>query len=124
MRFRSVFSTAILAVLIFFVLNSASATAQSVASGTIEGTVTDSTGGVVVGATVDLRNPITGFHQTTTSDSAGAFRFTNIPFNPYHLQVTQQGFNPFSQDVSVRTTVPLSVNAMLSIAGVTASVSV
>jgi Carboxypeptidase regulatory-like domain len=124
MRFRSAFSTSVLAVLIFFVLNLASATAQSVASGTIEGTVTDSTGGVVVGATVDLRNPITGFQQTTTTDSAGAFRFTNIPFNPYHLQVTQQGFNPFSQDVSVRTTVPLSINAMLSIAGVTASVSV
>jgi hypothetical protein len=56
--------------------------AQSVASGTIEGTVVDSTGGVIVGAMVELRNPITGFEQTALTDSIGAFRFTNIPFNP------------------------------------------
>src|SRR5215510_11978011 len=53
--------------------------AQSVASGTIEGTVVDSTGAVVIGAMVELRNPITGFQQTAVTDSMGAFRFTNIP---------------------------------------------
>src|ERR1041384_2790185 len=74
--------------------------AQSVASGTIEGTVVDSTGAVIIGARVELQNPITGFEQTAVTDSMGAFRFTNIPFNPYHLQVSQQGFASTAQDLN------------------------
>ena len=98
--------------------------AQSVASGTIEGTVVDPTGGVVVGATVEIRNPITGFQQMVLTDASGMFRFTNIPFNPYHLQVTQQGFSPAAQDVNVRATVPISVKITLAVAGLTEAVSV
>jgi hypothetical protein len=92
--------------------------AQSVASGTIEGTVVDASGGVVVGAMVEIRNPITGFQQTITTDSMGAFRLTNVPFNPYHLQVTQAGFEAAAQDINVRSTVTVSVKVMLSVAGV------
>src|SRR5439155_26403764 len=61
---------------------------------------------------------------TTTTDSMGAFRFTNIPFNPYHLQVTQTGFAPSAQDVNIRSTVPVPVKVVLSVAGITESVSV
>ena len=53
---------------------------QSVASGTIEGSVVDPTGAVVVGASVEIRNPLTGFVQTAVTDGMGLFRFTNIPF--------------------------------------------
>src|SRR5947207_6302111 len=98
--------------------------AQSVASGTVEGTVVDSTGAIVVGAMVEIRNPITGFEQTAVTDSMGAFRFTNIPFNPYHLQVTQTGFAASAQDVNIRSTVPVPVKVVLSVAGITESVSV
>src|SRR5262249_33817032 len=91
--------------------------AQSVASGTIEGTVVDSTGAVVVGAMVELRNPITGFEQTAVTDSIGAFRFTNIPFNPYHLQVSQPGFALAAQDVNVRSAVTVP-KVTLSVAGI------
>jgi hypothetical protein len=101
-----------------------SVSAQSVASGTIEGTVVDPTGAVVVGAMVEIRNPITGFQQTAVTDSMGAFRFTNIPFNPYHVQITQQGFSPAAQDVNVRSAVPVPIKIMLAVATVTESVSV
>src|ERR1041384_997149 len=93
-----------------------SISAQSVASGTIEGTVVDPTGAVVVGAMVEIRNPLTGFQQMAVTDSSGTFRFTNIPFNPYHVQVTQQGFAPAAQDVNVRSTVPIPVKIALSVA--------
>ncbi len=56
--------------------------AQSLVSGTVDGTIVDPTGAVVVGATVEIRNPITGFQQTAMTDSMGMFRFTNVPFNP------------------------------------------
>jgi hypothetical protein len=98
--------------------------AQSVASGTIEGTVVDSTGAIIVGARVEIRNPITGFVQTALTDSNGAFRFTNIPFNPYHLQVVQQGFAPASQDVNIRSAVTVPVKVMLSVAGISETVQV
>ena len=101
-----------------------SLSAQSVASGTIEGTVVDPTGAVVVGAMVEIRNPITGFQQTAVTDSMGAFRFTNIPFNPYHVQVAQQGFATAAQDVNVRSTVPVPVKITLSVASVAETVSV
>jgi hypothetical protein len=45
------------------------ASAQSVASGTIEGAVVGSSGGVVVGTTVDITNPLTGFQQTAVTDA-------------------------------------------------------
>src|SRR5690242_14303660 len=57
-------------------------------SGTVEGIVKDPTGAAVSGATVTIYNPVSHYNQSTTSNSAGAFRFTNVPFNPYHMTVT------------------------------------
>ncbi|HEY2383095.1 MAG TPA: TonB-dependent receptor [Terriglobia bacterium] len=98
--------------------------AQSVASGTIEGTVTDPTGGVIIGAMVELQNPVTGFKQMTMTDASGMFRFTNIPFNNYHLQVMQDAFSPAAQDVSVRTAVTVPVKVTMTLAGVSQEVQV
>ena len=100
------------------------ASAQSVASGTVEGTVVDPTGGVVSGARVEIRNPISRFSQATTTDSSGMFRFTNLPFNPYHLEVTQPGFGVATEDISVRTPVPVLIKVTLAVAGVTQEVNV
>src|SRR5262245_26403039 len=125
MRFSIQSSVHVMALSLFCVLfPTGAASAQSVASGTIEGTVVDQTEAVVVGAMVEIRNPITGFQQTAMTDSMGTFRFTNIPFNPYHVQVTQQGFSPSAQDVSVRTTVPITLKFRLTVAGPTLAVSV
>src|SRR5437867_2402198 len=98
--------------------------AQSVASGTVEGSVTDPSGGVVAGANVEIRNPLTGFRQTAKTDSSGMFRFTNVPFNRYHIEATQSGFAVAAQDVNVRTTVPVTIMMKLALAGVTESVTV
>jgi Carboxypeptidase regulatory-like domain len=103
---------------------SISATAQSVASGTVEGTVTDPTGAVVVGTSVTIRNPITGYQQTTTTDPSGTFRFNNVPFNNYHMEAIQPGFAPAQQDVNVRSLVPVSVKFALVVGNVSETVSV
>src|SRR5262245_12833471 len=101
-----------------------SAVPQSVASGTVEGTVTDPSGAVVAGATVEIRNPLTGYMQMSMTDSMGVFRFTNLPFNNYHVEVMQTGFETAAQDVTVRSAVPISVKLSLSVAGITQAVSV
>ena len=93
-------------------------------SGSINGTVLDSTGAVVPNAKVEIRNSVSGFDRSTTSDSSGAFQFTNIPFNPYHLSVSAAGFNAYAQDVEPRSAVPLNVQITLQVAGSTTQVTV
>ena len=58
-RNRTFFNVILLCVLV--VVAARTARSQSVASGTVEGTVTDPSGSVIVGAKVDMKNPITGY---------------------------------------------------------------
>jgi hypothetical protein len=98
--------------------------AQSAGSSTIQGVVTDPTGAVVTDATVEIKNPVSGFERSAKTDDTGAFSFSNVPFNPYHLMVIAPGFAPLTQDVEVRSTVPLNLKLSLEVAGATASVTV
>jgi hypothetical protein len=91
------------------------AAAQTGSSGTIEGVVKDPSGAAVVNATVEIKDPVSGYLKTTNTNSEGAFRFTNVPLNPYHMTVTATGFAPFVQDVEVRSAVPAKVEADLKI---------
>src|SRR5271169_4986944 len=91
------------------------ASAQMGNSGTIEGVVKDPSGAVVPAAAVQIGNPVSGYAHTTTTDSNGAFRFTNVPFNPYHLSINAAGFDAYSQDVEVRSTVPTTVQISLKV---------
>ncbi len=50
-------------------------------AGTLQGTVKDPTGGVMVAVGVDLSNPVSGFKRTATTDAAGKFIFHNLPPN-------------------------------------------
>ena len=85
-------------------------------SGTIEGTVKDPQGAVVPNATVEMHNAVSHFERSTATDRGGRFRFSNIPFNPYHLLVTVSGFAPFEQEVDVRSLVGVSLTVNLKIA--------
>ena len=93
-------------------------------AGSIEGTVKDQTGASINNATVELTYAVTGFTRATTTDSDGAFRFTNVPFNPYHMTVSVKGFAPLAQDVEVRSSVPTKVEISLQIATESTSILV
>ena len=93
-------------------------------SASISGTVTDPTGAVVPKATVEIHNPVSEFDRTTTTDTSGNFSFSNVPFNPYHLTVNLSGFNTYSQDVDLRSSVGTSLKISLTLAGATSSVTV
>ena len=110
---------------VFLLAFSFHAYAQSGGSSTsLTGTVVDPTGAVVPNAVVEIRNPVSGFERTATTDSAGKFSIPNIPFNPYHLTVTGPGFSPYSQDVDVRSIVPVTVSITLEIKGSSETVTV
>jgi hypothetical protein len=93
-------------------------------SGTVKGTVLDPSGAILRGAVVDLQNPVSGYQRTTTTDEAGRFEFTNVPFNPYHLSVSAPSFQAAQQDVTVRTSVPIDLKLTLAIATATSQVTI
>jgi len=97
---------------------------QSGSSGSITGVVTDPSGAVVRDATVEARNPVSGFSRTTSTDASGKFTIPNVPFNPYHLTIAGTGFAPYSSDIEVRSTVPVALSVTLKIGGSSERVTV
>jgi hypothetical protein len=93
-------------------------------AGTVQGTVKDPTGAVMAAVDVSLHNPVSGFRRDGKTDAAGRFVFRNLPPNPYHLEVTAEGFQPSARDVEVRTSVPIEVDVTLSVSGGVTSVEV
>lgn len=93
-------------------------------AGTVQGTVKDPTGGVMVAVAVDISNPVSGFKRSTTTDAAGRFVFRNLLPSVYHVAVTAQGFQPLEKDVAVRSAVPIDLDLSLTLEGATASVEV
>ncbi len=100
----------------FYVAIGGSAFAQSAGNSTsVIGTVADPSGAVVPNASVEIRNPVSRFERTATTDDAGRFAIPNVPFNPYHLTARSQGFAPHTQDIDVRSVVPVNVNIGLKL---------
>jgi outer membrane receptor protein involved in Fe transport len=64
-----------------------------VTGATISGTITDASGGVIVGAGISVRNTATGIIRNTTADSAGFYTVPNLVPGPYELKVTARGFS-------------------------------
>jgi hypothetical protein len=100
------------------------AKAQSTGNSMVTGTVVDPSGAVVVGARVEMRNPVSGLSRSAITDTAGKFSISNVPFNPYHLTVTAKGFSSYAQDVDVRSIVPVNLNIGLTVTGSSESVTV
>jgi outer membrane receptor protein involved in Fe transport len=60
--------------------------------GTILGTVTDSTGLPVTGATVAVKNKDTGLERTTQTSEDGSYAVTELPIGTYAVTISQNGF--------------------------------
>jgi hypothetical protein len=81
---------------------------------TLEGTVTDPSGGVVPAATVTITNEATGVTQTGTTTTAGYYRFPALPGGLYTVKVTLQGFKTWSREhVRLESTQTRAVNVAL-----------
>src|SRR5215475_3375794 len=78
--------------------------------GRIRGTVTDSSGGAIAGATVQLINEATHSTREVQTSSTGEYIFIEVPVSTYELQVSQTGFKKLS-----RKGVPLNLNEVVSV---------
>src|SRR5579863_8666685 len=91
--------------------------AQS-ATSSLRGTITDSKGLVVAGATATLSNEATGFSRTTHSDDQGTYQFLEIPPSSYVLTVTASGFATTKREnVVLQVSSPATVNMTLQVQG-------
>jgi hypothetical protein len=89
--------------------------AQSIVTGAVSGTITDPSGAVIVGATVNLKNSATSEVLTTTSTSGGIFQFTLLKPGSYTVTVTQTGFKSSTQPVEVLLGQTASANVKLEL---------
>src|SRR5665213_2772641 len=93
-------------------------------AGTVRGTLLDPSGAAIMGATVQIENPVSHYDQTAMTDSQGNFQFVNIPYNNYHLSASASGFQSGASDVEVRSPLPLDVKIGLKIGTAAESVQV
>ena len=85
-----------IAVVVSALLTAAPVNAQ-VATGTILGNVSDSSGAAVPGATVTATNVDTQLSRDTTTDESGQYALRLLPLGNYKVEVTLTGFKTFSQ---------------------------
>jgi len=105
---RSILFSAVFALLSLFFSFSV-ANAQST-GGRIRGTVTDASGGAVVGAKITIINQANGSARDTVTGTNGEYIFLEVPVGTYEVQVTQTGFKQY-----VRKGIALDLNEVLGL---------
>ena len=89
--------------------------AISVNGGSIQGTITDSTGAVVPNAQVVITGTDTGFTKTITTDSSGFYSVGPLNPGPYTVDVTAANFQKLDVKTVVRTGTATSGNFKLTV---------
>jgi Carboxypeptidase regulatory-like domain len=89
------------------------------------GTVTDTTGASVAGATVTASNKDTGVKYTSATSSTGEYRLNNIPVGRYDVSAAGQGFATATvAGVQLQLNHTSSVNLTLAVGAVNTTVEV
>ncbi len=111
------------AVLASFVFLTEPSLAQSLSG--LTGTVTDSTGAVVTGAAIAVRNVSTGVIHRAATNERGGYVFTSLPPGPYSVECEHAGFKRFERTgVTLETGFVRNVDIRLEIGQLGETVSV
>ena len=76
-------------------------------AGTVEGSVVDQSSAAIAKAEVKIHNAVSGYSQTVLSGPDGAFQLVNVPPSQYHVEIKASGFSVFSQEVTIRNSLPV-----------------
>lgn len=96
-----------------------------VARSQFNGTVTDTAGGVLVGATVVATNVETNVASTATTTAAGVYVIPYLPNGLYRINVTAEGFRPaVANDVTLRAAQTLTIDFQMSVDALTEELTV
>src|SRR5260370_29647276 len=92
---------------------------------TIVGTITDSTGAVIPGASVTATNVDTHFARTVPSAPDGTYRLEFLPIGRYELKIASSGFKAYSQtNITLNLNDQLHNDVTLSLGNATETVTV
>ena len=117
--------TAALVLATFFSLVSA-ALAQNISSSSIDGVVSDDTGGALPGVTVTITSPALQVPQLVqTTDGGGHYRFIDLPRGTYTLRFEIQGFDPLVRpNLEVNAGFAARVNVSMKVGSLQETVTV
>ena len=110
-------------VLVFLTVNVGPALGQA-DTGRITGTVTDSTGAVVVGAKVVVKASDTGTTRETTTNASGLYVVPGLKPDTYEITVSSAGFQSVVRRVDVNVGATLDASVQLKIGNATTTVEV
>ena len=108
MKKRRISSGILAGVAICLLLNPDLGAQTSRVNGNLLGTVIDSSGAVIPGATVQVRNLSTGLSRTQESDANGQFKIRELPSGTYHVTVIHDGSAPLLRQGTSSITVALA----------------
>jgi hypothetical protein len=123
MQFRSLALFVVVAVLLS-VWRPLPATAQSLTTGDITGTVTDPSGAVVPNAQVMLKNLDAGTTQTRNTNAQGVYRFPLLSPGSYSVSVSATGFQTAQRTVALSVGQAVTANVQLELGATSQTVEV
>jgi hypothetical protein len=95
------------------------------ASGTITGTVTDSSGAVITNAHVTAADPQRGTKRSSSTDSTGRYEITGLPPTTYTVSAEHDGFQTtIEKNVVLNVGQTLALDFSLQVSTVTSTVEV
>ena len=102
------------------------APAAAFADSSIAGIVTDATGGVLPGVTVEATSPaLIEQTRSVVSDANGAYRIVDLRPGAYKVTFTLPGFNTFVRDgIVLETDFTATINAQMKVGGVEETITV
>ena len=93
--------------------------------GTLNGTISDSSGAVVAGAAVKILNPATGVELNATTTDSGVYRLPSLMPGTYRITVTAPGFKTaIRENVVLAVAQTLTLDFSLDVGAVTDSITV
>jgi len=91
----------------------------------LSGTVVDSSGAVIVGATVQVRSANGTVQMTTQSDTNGSFSISGLSAGDYRLAVSNPGFETKQMPVTIGTAeAPAPLRITLAVGSVSSTITV
>jgi Carboxypeptidase regulatory-like domain len=109
---------------LFFLVGSFPLHAQQFSA--VSGVVSDNSGGVISGVTVELNNEQLGVHETTTTNDLGFYQFLRqTPAQGYLLTFTKEGFAKLAvSNITLGASTTETRNVSLEVGAVTQEISV
>src|ERR1700682_3330714 len=96
-----------------------------VSGGTVSGKVTDSTGALIPGAQVAIRNTATGVTTSLVANEDGIYRASNLLAGDYEITASAPNFTSFLQKgVTLTVGADLTIDLKLAAGAVTASIMI